>query len=379
MPRNQKSQRFYYDQNFGVAGVVYILANRGLQTGWFKIGCSRRSGKIRASELNFDANTGTPGEYVCVYEAATDDCGRAEQSVFQELAKHRRGKRGQEFFEIDLEIAKRCVEKACKAFQTPDSRMGPEAGPKASQNQGAKDSETVQSFESASRTISPSSFQRSKRHSWKTIAAVGVIALFASKAVNQEHTPLLSRPITHETTVSSAQKAPQAKAIAVSVGDGQSQRTDKNKHPASTALTSNTDSMTSFESASIDRVCGFAKQLNGPAAYYQCQKDKIAALRSVKRSFDWAGVSESEVASINSVCGIKNQLDGPAAYYQCVDSKLAAVKSAKRTFDWTGVSEAEAASISSVCGIKNQLDGPAAYYQCVKGQLAALRSTKKSS
>jgi hypothetical protein len=42
------------------------------------------------------------------------DCGRAELAVHQQLAAYRRGKWGQEFFAVDLAIAKRVVTEVCK-------------------------------------------------------------------------------------------------------------------------------------------------------------------------------------------------------------------------------------------------------------------------
>ncbi len=111
--RWRKRRGSNYDQNHGVPGVVYILENPGLREGWFKIGCSRRSGGIRATELNLDANTGTPGSFRCVFELRTKDCGKAEERVFQKLADHRRGKWGQEFFEVALDPAKEIIIQVC--------------------------------------------------------------------------------------------------------------------------------------------------------------------------------------------------------------------------------------------------------------------------
>ncbi len=112
-----KTKRFYRN-NFGLPGVVYILENEGLRDGWVKIGCSTRSGKIRAFELNEDASTGTPGSFKCIYQHKTVDCGRAEQEVFRVLAAFRRGKRGQEFFEVSFDLAKNTIEEICKSFDS---------------------------------------------------------------------------------------------------------------------------------------------------------------------------------------------------------------------------------------------------------------------
>ena len=105
-----------YEQNHGVSGVVYILTNPGLRDGYLKIGCSRYSGKKRADDLNLTANTGTPGLFKCIYEKKTQDCGRAEQEVFKVLAKYRRGKKYQEFFEAPFDLAKKIIDEVCDAI-----------------------------------------------------------------------------------------------------------------------------------------------------------------------------------------------------------------------------------------------------------------------
>jgi hypothetical protein len=116
MPRRarRKSNYYDYDQNDGVSGVVYILKNEGLRAGWIKIGCTRYSGVYRAENLNRNASTGTPGVFYCTFEQRTRDCGRAEKLVFRKLAQYRRGKRGQEFFEVDDEFAKNVIRAECE-------------------------------------------------------------------------------------------------------------------------------------------------------------------------------------------------------------------------------------------------------------------------
>lgn len=111
----QDQSRNDYRQNHGVPGVVYILENPAFKAGFFKIGCTRRSGSSRANDLNKDANTGTPALFRCVFECRTLDCGQAEEIVFNFLSQYRHGKWGQEFFEIDLEMAKDVIIGVCKS------------------------------------------------------------------------------------------------------------------------------------------------------------------------------------------------------------------------------------------------------------------------
>ena len=102
-----------YDRNDGRPGVVYVLANAAFRDDWFKIGQSTRSGARRASELNFEASTGTPKHFHCVCEVATKDCGRAEKAVHAELAQYRMGATGQEYFCVPLDTAKAVIIEVC--------------------------------------------------------------------------------------------------------------------------------------------------------------------------------------------------------------------------------------------------------------------------
>ena len=102
-----------YDRNDGRPGVVYVLANAAFRDDWCKIGQSTRTGHHRASDLNFEAGTGTPKHFHCVFELATKDCGRAEKAVHAKLAQYRMGATGQEYFCVPLETAKAVIVEAC--------------------------------------------------------------------------------------------------------------------------------------------------------------------------------------------------------------------------------------------------------------------------
>jgi hypothetical protein len=105
-----------FQQNHGKPGVVYGLKNCALQPGLLKLGsCTRGSGRIRADELNRAAKTGMPAEYVCVIDIPTMDCGLTEERVGLQLAQFRRGKKGQEFFEIDEESARKLITELARA------------------------------------------------------------------------------------------------------------------------------------------------------------------------------------------------------------------------------------------------------------------------
>ncbi|MFZ6723087.1 GIY-YIG nuclease family protein [Undibacterium sp. Ji49W] len=111
--KNKSALTAKFNRNDGIAGVVYILENPGLAQGYYKIGCSRYSGEKRAKELNRDATTGTPGMFRALVEFRTKDCGLSEKLVFAELTPYRRGKWGQEFFEVDLSLVKSVIARIC--------------------------------------------------------------------------------------------------------------------------------------------------------------------------------------------------------------------------------------------------------------------------
>lgn len=119
--RRQRPSRGSFDQNVGVPGVVYILRNAALKDNYCKIGCSRHSGARRARELNDQAGTAIPATFECVLEVPVADCGTAERLVHARLRIHRRGRHGriygrdwgQEFFEVDLDVASAEVRRAC--------------------------------------------------------------------------------------------------------------------------------------------------------------------------------------------------------------------------------------------------------------------------
>lgn len=105
-----------YDQNDGKPGVVYILQNEAFKENWLKIGQSTRSGHKRAEEINRDAGTGLPKHHFCVFEYQTTDCGRAEKAIHKRLASYRKG--NQEYFEVDITLAKEVIFQECSRFNT---------------------------------------------------------------------------------------------------------------------------------------------------------------------------------------------------------------------------------------------------------------------
>ena len=100
-----------YDRNDGLTGVVYILHNEAMRAGVYKIGQSTRSGHARANDLNRTVGTETPKLFKCIFEVHTVDCGRAEKAVHLRLKAYRMT--SQEYFDVDLELAKMVVIEEC--------------------------------------------------------------------------------------------------------------------------------------------------------------------------------------------------------------------------------------------------------------------------
>ncbi len=119
LPR--KKSTAYRQQNLGVPGVVYVLSNPGLRDGVHKVGCSRRSGRIRANELSRSASTGTPGQFICIYEIETLDCGLAEFRLLKMLSQHRVGKPGQEYMELAIEPLTAVIMQVCQEVDAEKS------------------------------------------------------------------------------------------------------------------------------------------------------------------------------------------------------------------------------------------------------------------
>lgn len=103
-------------QMYGVPGFIYILENSGLRPGFYKIGLTRRSGWAKALELNRDLQNCIPGSFECVFEHRARNCGAALDEILKEIHFCRRGKRDQNFFEIDCNRLQEII--MCSIAQT---------------------------------------------------------------------------------------------------------------------------------------------------------------------------------------------------------------------------------------------------------------------
>ena len=119
----------------GTPGTIYILQNDGLRSGLYRIGATRRSGVSKAMEFNRDAHNMLPGNYECVFELHSKDCGMALEVIGKKFASQRHGKKNLDFYQLDLdeatntiisiiaEINALAVEKANQRQQHPPEMM----------------------------------------------------------------------------------------------------------------------------------------------------------------------------------------------------------------------------------------------------------------
>lgn len=282
-----------FDQNIGVPGVVYILTNDGFKDGYYKIGCSRRSGRARAFQLNTDANTGTPGSFRCIFEQRTLDCGLAEQVIFDHLREYRAGKWGQEFFEVDFDLARRTIRSVCA-----DVDLAHVKPPRIAQSREASDSNAPTSVPVGTSLEPPLQDESARRRYWLLGAVILVpFALLIADGV------LRLSPVGQ--TASTAKPAPVSPILPVS---------RVTTAPAERQLSRD-------EAESIEAVCQDAKQVRGPAAYRACvQEHRKSLIGSVPVSLD--ALDRKQFALIQAACWNAKNKVGPKAYGDCLRENL---------------------------------------------------------
>jgi hypothetical protein len=382
----------------GKPGVVYILVNEGLRHGYVKIGCTTRSGRARASELNADANTGTPGTFRCVFEQKTHDCGAAERRVFHELRSHRRGKRGQEFFEVDQQLASETITRVCAAVDQSDAvALARQAAKQTTESLTSPITSTLSEQPQPQPPPPRVTPVRKSLWPWYVAAAIGFFIWINSATPPPRRVPTpsmapLPAPVVigpddirdpiPDNSNGTPRHAFQPQAAIAAPADcpqgplinGRSSTGRCPDQPPSAAVLEsaevNPDAPTPAERAAMESACGSTRTLYGPGAYNQCMKRQLVDLLASTRSIDLPDLSDAERSSIESACRTKNTLYGPASYNNSRSSQLADLKSGPRDVDLSSASGDERASIESACQTKRSLYGPAAYNRCLASQVA---------
>jgi hypothetical protein len=342
MSHQRMTHKNKYKQNHGVPGVVYILDNPGLKAGMLKIGCSRRSGESRARDLNFDATTGTPGTFRCVFEYRTKDCGKAEERVFQKLNPYRRGKWGQEYFEVALEKAKETIIHVCTVVDSETEKFLPspnaiEVGDFGKAEFGSTNIPITKTPPTSSSSIFRDHNTRTPAVKWllRTVAIIIPLwIIFGTKNitnplrngfVNKSHNDVSKSDISRA-TVENPPTINISKTLKQNDLLPREETSDLKTTGREENVQINISDLTQDEQSSIESVCSEAKVMKGPVAYNRCVSKQLASLKGTSRNFDMSWLTQDEQSSIESVCSEAKVMKGPVAYNRCVSKQLASLK-----------------------------------------------------
>jgi hypothetical protein len=354
-----------------------------------------------------------------LFEQRTQDCGTAEKRVFAELRHYRRGKRGQEFFEVGLDLATNTIIRACESVDAHEelrrARLAEIAreAVKETQPDPAPFSAPQQPQSIPPQSTSASVPLRKREWPWAVLGWGVIIAMVAS---NNKHTSSSSanyqapyRPpaavtatVARQSTsivvgttpsgrvvVSSAPTpTPAPPAVGnTSVGardtipdnsDGQppnqyqpaevpmeAPRQLETQRPLAVELAN----ISKDERSMIESACRGDRIFHGPADYYACQKRQLDALATAPRNVSLADESPDERRMIESACRGDRILHGPAAYDQCLTRQIGELESGERNIDLSAATEDERSMIESACRGDRILHGPASYNRCLLRQL----------
>jgi hypothetical protein len=301
-----------------------------------------------------------------VFEYRTKDSGKAEERVFQKLNHYRRGKWGQEYFEVALEKAKETIVDVCTVVDSETEQyLPPPNSIQVSDFSKAKfDSKYVPITNAppiVTSSISREPVTRTPRVRWFWPAVAVIITIWFIVGTNNKSSPFRNeseKPLHIATTVPSHVSS-YKELLSKSPNNGSQAEVkstaDETSHPpnASNSLNANNSApgvaipnlestergakvqlnmseLTRDEQTSIESVCSEAKYLRGPVAYNQCISKQLASLKGTSRNLDMSGLTRYEQTFIESVCSEAKYLRGPVAYNQCIGKQLASLKAQLR-------------------------------------------------
>lgn len=139
--------------------------------------------------------------------------------------------------------------------------------------------------------------------------------------------------------------------------------TSSDEVPSQSAAPSATDQ------ASIQAACAGA-YYEGPAAFHQCQADKLRELANYPYPPDLSGLSQADRNSVQAACA-GAFYEGPAAYHQCQADKLKELTRHPDAPDLSGLSQVDRNSVLAACA-GAYYEGPGTYHQCQADRLKEL-------
>lgn len=124
--------------------------------------------------------------------------------------------------------------------------------------------------------------------------------------------------------------------------------------------------------AAIERACSLEKSVGGPAAYHRCLRSQVSSLATAPRKPDLSRLNPDEQSAIERACSLEKAVGGPAAYYRCLENQLASLSRAEQKPDLSALDADERDAMERACALERAVGGPASYYRCLRSQLGSL-------
>ncbi|MFZ6646607.1 GIY-YIG nuclease family protein [Undibacterium sp. TJN25] len=381
--------------NRGVPGIVYLLANQGLRDGVYKIGSTRRSGWSKAMELNRDIHNTIPGSFVCEFEMHTRDSGGALELIFQELQYCHRGRKEQDYYELELDRAKEVIGRIC-ATVDEDILTRHKARLDQIRHHDQQGDIEVAGDEHPSEDVTSSGVFK-KAYLWMT-AAVSMVALVAAawvvtawtdgnhlyagnvpgrQSISGDAGAAVQNGFTGgsdartgmlNTSAAAATQAPPAEPVMPVILPA-IKASAQDKYAAILAK------LSEQEKSAIGLACLTQKnsdKKNGSAAFSNCVTRQLAAFDPSQRPAGMAELNPDEKSALEYACLGDKYGKGLAAYNSCLSRQLEEFDPSTRPAGISRLSPARQHSIQSACAQDKYQNGPSAYNQCLSRQMAQI-------
>lgn len=374
--------------NYGVPGIIYLLANQGLREGVYKIGSTRRSGWSKAMELNRDIHNTIPGSFVCEFELHTRDSGKALELIFLELQYCHRGRKEQDYFELELGRARELISRVCTDVDQEILVRHRDRLDQLRHHDQHGDIELASEEHTADDQLPAGVFK--KAYLWMT-AAVSMLVLVALAWVFTAWTDgnhlyagnMIGKPgyqadasaavqngfTGGNDAVASGYHAESAQGVVLPLMISASKPAVHAKYAAVLAR------LNAQERSAIGLACLTSSDKNGSRkisgeAFSDCVTKQLASFDPAQRPTGISALNQDEKSSLESVCLGDRYGKGLAAYNACLSKQLAEFDPSKRPEGMSQLSPSRQHSIQSACAQDKYQNGPAAYNQCLSRQLA---------
>jgi hypothetical protein len=373
-------------KNHGVPGAIYILGNPGLKDGYYKIGSTRRSGWSKAMELNRDLNNAIPGAFECVFELHTRDSGRALDMIDKELEYCRRGRKDQDYFELDLERAKQAIVSACQEVDRQvlssyrsklfEARQQQEQA-SAPELPGSAASYYSMAEQQASLGAVPSGVLR-RAYLWMS-AAVSLSLLVALVWILSTWTsPHGLQAATGGNAARAIQSGFSGQPVAEEAAQALPAQPSLPLPRSAQKLAERLAALSEDQRTALGMACLDGEK--NAEAFSDCLLKQLSALEASqaaqlrKQQPDlptlMSSLNEDEKQALGYACMEDKLKNGLPAYQACLQRQLAGFSSSLRPAGWSQLAQAEQKTIQAACTQDKYNAGPAAYDRCLSRRAA---------